>query len=229
VSYQPLHYREITARALEAGLLETEGATPEASMNAQIIVDIKYKGNDSSFVKTAPATYALNPNRPPDKPPQNTEEKEEEREKIDSGYTGKAGEHLVCSHLLFRGYNASIMSVDTGLDIVATKDGSMIGIQVKTSNLNKFNTYVFDVRKVSFERHTASNVYYVFVLHGQNGDNFLILPYHEVQRKVHEKAVLEVDKKTRYRVILKFRDGKLYLGNMEHEMGYFLNNWELVR
>ena len=33
-SKQPLHYREITRRALEQGILETDGATPDASMNA---------------------------------------------------------------------------------------------------------------------------------------------------------------------------------------------------
>ncbi|MEI7603977.1 MAG: winged helix-turn-helix domain-containing protein [bacterium] len=32
---QPLHYREITRLALEKGILETEGATPEASMNSK--------------------------------------------------------------------------------------------------------------------------------------------------------------------------------------------------
>ena len=31
----PLHYTEITRLALESGLLETEGATPEVSMNTQ--------------------------------------------------------------------------------------------------------------------------------------------------------------------------------------------------
>jgi len=35
----PLHYTEITRLALESGILETEGATPEASMNAQITVE----------------------------------------------------------------------------------------------------------------------------------------------------------------------------------------------
>ena len=39
----PLHYTEITRLALESGILETEGATPEATMNAQIVVDIKNK------------------------------------------------------------------------------------------------------------------------------------------------------------------------------------------
>lgn len=33
----PMHYREITDRALESGLLHTEGRTPEATMYAQII------------------------------------------------------------------------------------------------------------------------------------------------------------------------------------------------
>lgn len=36
-SRTPMHYREITKRALESGLLRTEGRTPEATMYAQII------------------------------------------------------------------------------------------------------------------------------------------------------------------------------------------------
>lgn len=38
---KPLHYKEITQLALEHGILETDGKTPEASMNAQIVMDIK--------------------------------------------------------------------------------------------------------------------------------------------------------------------------------------------
>ncbi|TLF47110.1 winged helix-turn-helix domain-containing protein [Maribacter aurantiacus] len=36
-SGEPLHYKEITRLALEAGLLDTNGKTPESSMNAQLI------------------------------------------------------------------------------------------------------------------------------------------------------------------------------------------------
>ncbi|MBU0998683.1 winged helix-turn-helix domain-containing protein, partial [Patescibacteria group bacterium] len=50
----PLHYTEITRLALEAGILETEGATPDATMSAQIIVDINNKGDGSDFIKTSP-------------------------------------------------------------------------------------------------------------------------------------------------------------------------------
>ena len=145
------------------------------------------------------------------------------------GLPAKAGEHLVCRELLFRGFNASIMSVDVGMDIVAVKENQLFGIQVKTSNLNSFDTYVFDIRKVSFERHSNGNIYYIFVLHGEKKNNFLILPFHEVEKKVHEKAILEVGHGKRYRVNIKFRNEKVYLGNMDHEMGYFLDNWNLIK
>lgn len=228
----PLHYTEITRLALESGILETEGATPEASMNAQITMDIKNKVEGSDFIRTEPGTFALNPSKKEIKEtPKIIEAEKEEEEKIviAGGFTGKAGEHLVCSELLFYGFNASIMSVDVGMDIVAVKENQLFGIQVKTSNLNSFNTYVFDIRKVSFERHSNGNIYYIFVLHGEKKNNFLILPFHEVEKKVHEKVILEVGHGKRYRVNIKFREGKVYLGNKNHEMGYFLDNWNLIK
>ncbi len=61
-SDKPLHYREITKKALEMGILETVGATPEASMNAQISVDIKQNGSTSIFARLSPGHYSLNKN-----------------------------------------------------------------------------------------------------------------------------------------------------------------------
>jgi restriction system protein len=37
----PMHFREITRRAIEGGLITTAGHTPEATMYAQIITDIE--------------------------------------------------------------------------------------------------------------------------------------------------------------------------------------------
>jgi Holliday junction resolvase len=227
----PLHYKEITRLALEKGILETEGATPEATMNAEIVIDIKKKGILSDFIKKARSTYGLNPDKPkPETKPLDEEEKHhEEKLAVASGYIGKAGEHLVCSELLFRGFNASIMSVDTGVDIVATKDNRLYGIQVKTSRLNKFNTYVFDVRKVSFERHGYGSTFYIFVLYGETKPNYLLLPYFEVEKKVHEKAILEVGHGERYRINIKLRGPDVFLGNMDHQVNYYLNNWSIVK
>lgn len=46
---QPAHYKEITRRALEAGYINPEGLTPEATMGAQLYSDIKRRGAASAF------------------------------------------------------------------------------------------------------------------------------------------------------------------------------------
>jgi len=121
------------------------------------------------------------------------------------------------------------MSVDTGVDIVATKENHLYGIQVKTSRLNKFNTYVFDVRKVSFERHSNGSTFYIFVLYSEKKANYLILPYFEIEKKVHDKAILEVGHGLRYRINIKLRNNSVYLGTLDNEMNYFLNNWTVLK
>lgn len=57
-----LHSKGITKIALSRGWLKTAGKTPEATMNAQLIVDINLKKEKSRFMKTAPSTFGLNPN-----------------------------------------------------------------------------------------------------------------------------------------------------------------------
>lgn len=229
-SKEPLHYEEITKKALEQNLVETSGATPEATMNAQISVDIKIKGEKSAFTRVKPGYFSLNPMYSPEeqKQEEQTEKIEEETEQISTQYVGKAGEHLVVSELLFKGYNASIMSVDEGLDIVATKEEHLYNIQVKTSTENKFNQYISDIRISSFEKHNRSNTYYIFVLKGKQ-TNFLILPYYEIQKNVDQENILVINKNTRYRVNIKIRDGKLYVGNKTNDASYYMNNWELIK
>ncbi len=229
---KPLHADEITKIALEKNLIETTGATPEATMHAQIAVDIKNKGERSAFIRTSPGTFSLNPKFTlQEEKEEIAEEKikqEEEKENISTQYIGKAGEHLVASELLFRGFNASIMSVDEGMDIVATKENRLYNIQVKTANENKFNSYVADIRISSFERHSQYNSFYIFVLKGDR-TYFLILPFSEIQKNVAQKNILLVNNNTRYRINIRIREGKLYLGNKENEMSYFMNNWALIK
>lgn len=228
---EPLHYEEITKKALEKNLIETSGATPEATMNAQIIIDINKKKDKSSFIKIKPSTYQINPKfTEEEQKEEEIEEKiqDEDKEQIGTQYIGKGGEHLVVSELLFRGFNASIMDVDIGMDIVATKDEKLYNIQVKTSNENKFNYYVFDIRITSFEKHNSNNSYYIFVLRGKT-TQFLILPFIEVQKNIDLKNILIVNKGTRYRVNIRIRDNRLYLGNKENNMSYYLNNWNAIK
>lgn len=55
----PLHYREITKRAIDSGLLKSEGATPWATMNAQLSMDIINNADLSPFIRTEPGFFAL--------------------------------------------------------------------------------------------------------------------------------------------------------------------------
>ena len=231
---KPLHYKEITRLAIEKGILETDGATPDASMYAQIITDIKNKGAASDFIKKDKATFWLNETKKAIEPKKQLkaleeEEIEEEKIKVDSGFIAKGGEFLVCSELLFREFNASIMSVDKGIDIIATKNNKLFSIQVKTANANEYNTYNFDVRKVSFEREYAGNTFYVFVLKAKIKTDFIILPLSEMEKKVTQKAIHDVKSHEKYRVKIDVRHDKIYLGNRDHEMSYYLNNWSVIK
>lgn len=58
-SKDPLHYDEITGRILSQRLKSTTGATPAATVNAQISSSIKHDGSDSPFIRVAKGTFAL--------------------------------------------------------------------------------------------------------------------------------------------------------------------------
>jgi restriction system protein len=56
---EPLHYGDITKRLLERGLWTTAGRTPEATVNAQLAVDIKRHGEASKFCRADKGVFAL--------------------------------------------------------------------------------------------------------------------------------------------------------------------------
>ena len=57
-----MHYRDITDRALELGWINTSGQTPDATMNANLLVNIKKSkasGEPGRFIRTSPGHYGL--------------------------------------------------------------------------------------------------------------------------------------------------------------------------
>ncbi len=82
-------------------------------------------------------------------------------------YTGKAGEYGLLSELLFYGYNASIMSVDDGIDLVASdKDLRYYHFQVKTTIAkdSRQDTFTFNLDREKFSRNSNAATYYIFVM-----------------------------------------------------------------
>ncbi len=64
-SAEPLHYKEITEKIISDGLRTNLGATPAATVNAQISASIKRLGDDSPYVRVAKGTFSLAKNAAP--------------------------------------------------------------------------------------------------------------------------------------------------------------------
>ena len=61
-----LHYSEVSELVLSKGYYKTEGATPDATVNAQITSSIKHEGEKSPFLKVSRGTFALRSAAPQD-------------------------------------------------------------------------------------------------------------------------------------------------------------------
>lgn len=250
---EPLHYADITRLAIEGGLLNSKGKTPEATMNTQLVTDIHTNLVQSPFVKVAPATYALNaglglitspfmdePQRGEASPNQKSTRARESKEQmaqrvaldkgsVDGSYIGKSGEHWVCAELLARGFNASIMSVDVGMDIIATRNHQLYSLQVKTARLSKSNTFLFDIREAALARGYSGAVFYVFVMFdGYRHRDCAIVPSHKIDELMHTKTIKSIPQ-NKVRVTLKVRGEALYLGTLDNDVTYYWNNWELIK
>jgi hypothetical protein len=55
----PLHYKEITDRIIAQSLRKSLGATPAATVNAQLAQSIKHQGPDSPYVRVGKGTFAV--------------------------------------------------------------------------------------------------------------------------------------------------------------------------
>lgn len=135
---KPLHSKEITKIALKRGWLKTAGKTPEATMNAQLIVDINTKKGKSRFIKTAPSTFDLNPDY------KETLEKREEKKRwiiakgISAAQKGDIAEARIAELITLYGDTALVcykpVSDVEGIDLIVKEKGSLktIYIQIKS-------------------------------------------------------------------------------------------------
>ena len=55
----PMHYQALSDAIVKADLVQSSGATPAASLNATIAVEIKRKGKDSVFIRIRPGVFGL--------------------------------------------------------------------------------------------------------------------------------------------------------------------------
>jgi len=136
---KPLHSREITKIALKHGLLKTAGKTPEATMNAQLIVDINNKKDKSRFIKVGPSTFALNPNLKDSSKIYNKKEKSYKILKnISTKQKGDIAEARIAELIALYGEKSlscyKPLSDDEGIDLIVKEKGSLktVYLQIKS-------------------------------------------------------------------------------------------------
>lgn len=122
------------------------------------------------------------------------------------------------------------MTVDDGIDIVASKGDSYFHIQVKTANNHSSNQFQFKITKQAFASKDASATFYVLVLriseNSRNTCDYLILPSNEIRRLVDKHVVKDGDAMNLS--IYRDRDNSFIL-NQKEDVTWALNRFDNVK
>jgi len=110
-------------------------------------------------------------------------------------FYGVAAENLVVSELLYRGYEAYLINVDLGLDVVAQKDGKTFYFQVKNISFDKSNARTITITKSSYIRNKGNNVYYFLIMQKKFERDFIIIPQLRFQEFEENGSIKTDDKK----------------------------------
>lgn len=175
---KPLHVNEIAAEAVRTNrnmqlpadeFSKRVASALAANLRTKSPSFGKIKGKTpGSFKKGVYRVCAPRGNKLPPPPPP---------EPVSSNFLGKAGEHAVMAELLHRGFNASLMAVDEGIDLVASRNNEYFHIQVKTSALGANGKYSFFIKNNAFLANNGGKTYYIFVMRStENRNIFAVFP-----------------------------------------------------
>lgn len=216
-----------------------------AKINAFLLKESRVKKGD--FVKVVnPKTkkakkgvYRFVKRKLEDPLPEPIKEPEEQAEKtttkiaqscVSTNYIGKGGEYAVMSELLFQGYNANIMTVDEGIDIVASKQNVFYYLQVKTTNLTERLTANVNIKKSSFDRGLASQLrYFVVVRCGSGETRYFKFSEEDIIRYSSQGYILISEGLIHIKIRFGVEDHLPYLyhDNRTIEIRYHQNNFNL--
>ena len=194
---------EIVERAVQKGLLDRDKTTqaPEGMMSAVLSNNIRQRGSDSEFVKLdgrfglnraggrAASDAADRPLSGPATAGQNRKGTSATSEAPNQIlFNGRAGEYSVISELLFYGFDACMTNVDAETDVFAVKDGKCFFLQVKTS-VPAGSRCSFFISPGAHKKFDRPGAYYAFVARSGTGNDFLVMPYSEVQKHVESGGI----------------------------------------
>ena len=218
---------EIVKKAVQLDLLDEDeiGETPERTMSSVLSNNMRQLGSNSEFVKSGDR-FGLNPARHPHAEAVMQDSKvaktTPEPRSLQPLFNGRAGEYAVVSELLFEGFDACVANVDEGTDVFAVKGGRCFFIQVKTS-VPVRNECSFFIPPGTHKKFNVPDAYYVFVKRANASNDFLVMPYHEIQKHVESGGIEKMDRK--YRATFVWGD-EVTLGG--EDVTYYRRRWPRV-
>jgi Holliday junction resolvase-like predicted endonuclease len=152
---------------------------------------------------------------------------------VTTTYIGKGGEYAVMSELLYRGYNANIMSVDDGIDIIASKGAKFFYIQVKTTHYNSGRISLPGIKRDRFEKFQKHDTYYIFViryyLERASRNEFIIFKHSDLERFITTKFIDEDKAMLQLNLLIEENNFYIQKNGKKEDISYYFNNFELIK
>lgn len=153
---------------------------------------------------------------------------------IPHAFTGKAGECAVISELLFRRYNANLMMVDDGIDIVASRNNVFYYIQVKTTTITEKDKIYTNIKKERFETLIFAQLRYIIVarcfMAGIETNLYFLFNNSDMLRLVAQGYINEGEENYNIKIRLDKSKGNrpyLYHDNKETDINFHMNRFDL--
>lgn len=147
---------------------------------------------------------------------------------VNTLFLGKAGEMAVMSELLFWGFNASLMSVDQGIDIVASKGEAYFHLQVKTATQRSDGKYFFSIKKKSFEANNTGKTFYIFLMRTTQQNNiYAIFPSSYLDIQCQAGGIKSSDSSISLTISADAKN-KEFIMNGKQSVTMFINNFAQI-
>lgn len=231
-----MHVQQITD-ALILNFPDVQGDMTRDKLVSKVtaILSKEAKDKKGDFAKVKKGVYRFilrKKGKPLPRPAQEIEQKEDHQEpetsikRKDTNFFGKAGEYAVMAELLFQEYNANNMTVDEGIDIIASKNNNFYFIQVKTMTLKADRKAITKITQKNFDKFINQQMRYVIAVKCANEIRFFTLTNEAIELLLFKQAIGR-NKDGSLSIKIKYsEDGKVFFYDDQQEEASF---WEGVK
>lgn len=148
-------------------------------------------------------------------------------------FWGRAGETYVVAELMYRGFNASLLPVDLGVDVLGIKDTKTFYFQVKNISFDKVSSRTIPITTSSFSKNQSSNMFYVFILQRGQKKNLLFLPYQKMHELISKKLIVFDKENKDFSICISINENIVHVclptdRTKKEDVTNYLDDWDVI-